>query len=486
MVGEGSRVTAIREQVAEAQPRPRVIGAVDQHRPSDRPPSRGFPVSGGAFCIAEIPVHPLRAPVVQAKLFIGEAGDPLEREADEVAAAVLDSDEDCSSISCAPANWRALQRVPISPYDDEDIQVEPANEAEEEEAEMLQTKAFGASTSGHGDMSAGLNALRGGGSALPGSLRSLLEPRFGYDFGKVRVHDNGEAAHLAASLNARAFTSGRDIVFGGAQFSPETIEGRRLLAHELTHVVQQGQAGRLPVGSQAIGEPCELMAVSRDDHPERIRRVRLRTGRRIGRYRPWPNERPNIWGDEYDGQTDGGSSIHIWRPDNRTTFWCHGYTFGGAIPAAYRAGGPFSVNGVEVPRILRDDGWHYTSSSNVRAGDILVFTGRDPITHTGIITRVERNNGQVDESRSMLSSKWGYAPLSNVSWLDNAGYGRYWCYSRRAQPQPGTPSGTNECRETPPTGESRAGNESTTETPNTDAEPAPENRLTTDGGGNAD
>ncbi|MDH3976490.1 MAG: DUF4157 domain-containing protein [Deltaproteobacteria bacterium] len=74
---------------------------------------------------------------------------------------------------------------------------------------------------------------------MPESTRSFFEPRFGADFSGVRVHTDRNASHLARSVNAKAFTKGRDVVFGSGQYSPESPGGKRLLAHELTHVVQQ-------------------------------------------------------------------------------------------------------------------------------------------------------------------------------------------------------------------------------------------------------
>ena len=86
-----------------------------------------------------------------------------------------------------------------------------------------------------------------GGQPLSDSLRSYFEPRFGQDFSDVRVHSDRSAAEAARAVNARAFTAGRDIVFGEGQYTPNTTGGKRLLAHELTHVVQQtkdsGQRG---------------------------------------------------------------------------------------------------------------------------------------------------------------------------------------------------------------------------------------------------
>jgi hypothetical protein len=88
-------------------------------------------------------------------------------------------------------------------------------------------------------VSANIRALQGGGSPLPPATRAFFEPRFGADFSQVRVHTGARAAETAKSINARAFTVGRDIAFGTGQCAPESPEGRRLFAHELTHVVQQ-------------------------------------------------------------------------------------------------------------------------------------------------------------------------------------------------------------------------------------------------------
>ncbi len=91
------------------------------------------------------------------------------------------------------------------------------------------------------DVVGNISALRGTGWPLPKSTRAFFEPRFGRDFTGVRIHTGPRAADTARAVNARAFTLGRDIVFGSGQFAPDTHGGRRLLAHELAHVVQQNQ-----------------------------------------------------------------------------------------------------------------------------------------------------------------------------------------------------------------------------------------------------
>ena len=103
-----------------------------------------------------------------------------------------------------------------------------------------------------------------GGQALPSSTRLPLEARLGHDFSHVNVHTGSEAAAAAAKVEARAFTLGRDIVFGTGQYSPNSMTGRRLLAHELVHVVQQTGAampsGAEPVAISSPQDPAEREA----------------------------------------------------------------------------------------------------------------------------------------------------------------------------------------------------------------------------------
>ena len=87
-----------------------------------------------------------------------------------------------------------------------------------------------------------IGGLRSAGAPLPSSTQASFESRFGRDFSGVRVHTGHAASSSARSIQARAYTWGRDIVFGGSEFAPDSQAGQRLLAHELTHVIQQGYA----------------------------------------------------------------------------------------------------------------------------------------------------------------------------------------------------------------------------------------------------
>ena len=186
----------------------------------------------------------VRSGALQAKLRIGQLGDVYEQEADRVTDTVMRMPEP------------GVQRQPIGEEEEKQIQTKPVieqitplvqkqvEEEEEEEEELrrqpieeeeeLQAKT----TSGHLSY---IQSTGGGGQPLPESVRNFYEPRFGADFSQVSVHTNTRAVESAKSINARAFTIGKNITFGASQYAPESHEGRHLLAHELTHVTQQGK-----------------------------------------------------------------------------------------------------------------------------------------------------------------------------------------------------------------------------------------------------
>lgn len=99
------------------------------------------------------------------------------------------------------------------------------------------------------------DVLRSSGEPLDAATRAYFEPRFGHDFSRVRVHTDEQAAESARLVNARAYTVGDNVVLGSGQYLPSSASGRRLLAHELTHVVQQANSGlALPL---TISEPSD-------------------------------------------------------------------------------------------------------------------------------------------------------------------------------------------------------------------------------------
>ena len=183
--------------------------------------------------------------MIQAKMHVSQPGDQLEKEADQTADRVMrmpePQSEDQEELRRQPAEEKEdnekLQKKAEPPELDDELQRATAL-AEEEKKLQAQSDGGQASTVSP-QAQARLNHLRGNGRPLPESVRTSFEPRFGYDFSHVRVHTDGHAANLAKSLKARAFTVGHDIAFGSGEYAPESATGQKLLAHELTHVIQQ-------------------------------------------------------------------------------------------------------------------------------------------------------------------------------------------------------------------------------------------------------
>jgi len=174
---------------------------------------------------------------LQAKLKIGQPGDKYELEADRVADEVMRMPEPEMQRQVEEEEEEILQTKPLV---DQITPLVQRQVEEEEEEEMLQAKSREDATSEvTNDLESQINAIKGSGRPLAESERAYFEPRFGADFSRVRVHTDTRAADSARALNARAFTVGQDMVFGAGQYAPGTSEGRRLMAHELTHVVQQ-------------------------------------------------------------------------------------------------------------------------------------------------------------------------------------------------------------------------------------------------------
>jgi hypothetical protein len=195
--------------------------------------------------------------LIQAKLQVGAAGDQYEQEADRVAEKVTSIPALSKVKGPAPGSGEgAVQR-----------------EIEAEEEELLQPKSLvqrravpgGAPTPAEGgivdrDVERRIASSRGSGQSLPDELRTDMEARFGASFVGVRVHADGQAAELNRELGARAFTHGRDIYFREGEYDPGSSAGQRLLAHELTHVLQQTGAGTRHGPEPGSGEEPERLA----------------------------------------------------------------------------------------------------------------------------------------------------------------------------------------------------------------------------------
>ena len=196
---------------------------------------------------------PLAAPPLprslQPKIAVGHVNDPLEHEADRIADQVMRMPEFDHAVAAAPAR---LSRKCAACGD--------------EEARTLRAKP-GEALKAAGDAAPDIvhEVLEEPGKSLEASTREFFEPRLGRDLGSVRVHADARAAESARAVNALAYTVGRDLVFGHGQYAPDAAGGRRLLAHELAHVVQQGGATprvQRACGPAALGPPTPDCAPS--------------------------------------------------------------------------------------------------------------------------------------------------------------------------------------------------------------------------------
>jgi outer membrane protein OmpA-like peptidoglycan-associated protein len=177
------------------------------------PHGRGAePSSAPGFTFGRLPI--------QAKLTVGEPGDKLEEEADKVADRVMRLPD--------PTVGSVLQRKCAACEEDK-----------------VQRKTVGASVGETAVPPIVHDVLRSPGQPLDTATRAFMELQFGHDFARVRVHTDARACESARAVNALAYTVGSHIVLPGKNYAPHGIPGRRLLAHELTHVIQQGHSAEL-------------------------------------------------------------------------------------------------------------------------------------------------------------------------------------------------------------------------------------------------
>lgn len=202
-----------------------------------------------AHDFSRIPVCSKSQVSPQAKLTVNATGDIYEQEADRVAERVTNMAEPQLQRTCACGGGCPKCQTGQTAHD------------------HLQTSRV------EGNCSGALSAppivheaLHSSGELLDPHTREFMESRFGHDFSHVRVHTDEKAAESSRALHARAYTVGRDIVFGTGQYTPGTQAGRRLIAHELTHVIQQDASpSSLPVvqrqlgGSKGMGPTAEDM-----------------------------------------------------------------------------------------------------------------------------------------------------------------------------------------------------------------------------------
>jgi hypothetical protein len=244
---------------------------------SPSPNTRTFMATRFGHDFSRVPVRTPAPAVVQPKLTIGQPDDKYEQEADRVADMVMSMPDPGVQRQVGPEEEEEDETVQTKPLADRitpllQRQIEPEEEEEEEpiqakleqgawlqrqeqepeeEEEPIQAKPpRGQAPRWGASLQTQIHSVTGGGRSLSESVRNFFEPRFGHDLSQVRVHTGPRASESARAVNAQAYTMGHDIVFGAGRYAPGTDKGRRLLAHELTHVVQQ--AGSLGPRVQAF------------------------------------------------------------------------------------------------------------------------------------------------------------------------------------------------------------------------------------------
>lgn len=176
------------------------------------------------FDFAKIGIHP--------KLKVSQPSDPSEQEADRIAEQIMrmSEPEPTNPIVSKEIGW--IHRK-CTAYDME-------KEGEEMKQLKISRKPSSKSSPQTSDyIATEINNIRySGGASLDTNTREFMEARFGHDFSSVRLHTDERAARSADSVNALAYAVGNHVVFGQGQYQPNTIEGRKILAHELTHTIQ--------------------------------------------------------------------------------------------------------------------------------------------------------------------------------------------------------------------------------------------------------
>lgn len=172
---------------------------------------------------------------IQPKLTVGQPNDKYEQEADAMAQRVIQR-------KCADCEEEAVQKKPelqlrnIRDYsegfvDDEDQMYQSP----------IQMKGEGTTEYASDDIQRNLENNKGGGTNLPSNTQTEMQSAFGSDFSGVKVHTDSQSVQMNQELNAQAFTHGKDIYFNSGKYDPNSSGGKELLAHELTHVVQQNK-----------------------------------------------------------------------------------------------------------------------------------------------------------------------------------------------------------------------------------------------------
>ncbi|MBL7879000.1 MAG: DUF4157 domain-containing protein [Chryseobacterium gambrini] len=178
-------------------------------------------------------------PAIQKKLSVGSANDSYEVEADQVADKVMKMSEPSPQTTHTGA---LLQKKCATCEQEEKLRMKPLAESISPLIQRSSSEIGGVAPS---HVENQINSSRGGGSVMDHETKNFMENRFGTDFSDVKIHTGSEAVQMSRELNSQAFAVGNDIYFNEGKYNPTSDSGKHLLAHELTHTIQQsGGVGR--------------------------------------------------------------------------------------------------------------------------------------------------------------------------------------------------------------------------------------------------
>ena len=180
--------------------------------------------------------------IIQAKLTLGPAGDQYEQEADSVAKQVVGKLNNPQGQPTQRQEEEEMQMKPLSTLQRQEEEEMMAKRLQRQEEEEMMAKERGDTLAGgpiSSELEDEIQGAKGGGQPMADNVRDSMEQAFGADFGGVRVHTGAQSDNLNKAIQARAFTTGQDVFFRSGEYSPSSAAGQELLAHELTHVVQQ-------------------------------------------------------------------------------------------------------------------------------------------------------------------------------------------------------------------------------------------------------
>lgn len=301
-----------------------------------------------------------------------------------------------------PSNISLYRRISV-PHDPAEIEAENLSEVivnkssnimqqKPTEQNVIQKKVHNETANTSDTIQPGNNL--GDGIPLSKSSRSFFEPRFGVDFSKIKIHTDTGAAEAAEAINAKAFTKGNDIVFAKGQYQPETMEGKKLIAHELVHTLQQ----KSKVNSLLVQcQQNEQTSITQNG-------ITYYSTREEAEANVPEHVSPRncfVWND--------GPSGYPWHPIPGT---------GCAHWVAHQlgiAGSPGCYDGMAIRVTQVISGKTQYDLANVQVGDVWTNTGR---THCGIVRQINRNeagNAIISAQVEHCSSGLGGVVTSNYT-----------------------------------------------------------------------